>query len=145
MMAIRPRAEPIARLPTSPIKIFAGRKLKVRKARIAPIKAMQKIESVVIGLWCDIFGAGMGAEIMDRTGTTCLNEGALMANRQESRAKVTLLIVRKPLSIGEHDKAGEIVAFRAQRIVDPSAKAREARQEESCIHEVASWAMDIGA
>ena len=37
-----PSAEPIPRLPTSPINILAGFKLKVKKAKIEPIKAMQK-------------------------------------------------------------------------------------------------------
>jgi len=42
IMAIMPRTEPIPRLPTSPINILAGFKLKVKKAKIEPIKAMQK-------------------------------------------------------------------------------------------------------
>ena len=42
MMAINPRVEPIARLPTSPMKILAGFKLKNKNAPIAPIKLRQK-------------------------------------------------------------------------------------------------------
>ncbi len=37
-----PRTEPIPRLPTSPINILAGFKLKVKNAKIEPIKDMQK-------------------------------------------------------------------------------------------------------
>ena len=41
--AIKARAEPIARLPTSPIKIFAGLILNIRKPIIANINELVKI------------------------------------------------------------------------------------------------------
>ena len=42
IIAIKPRTAPMERLPTSPINILAGFRLKVRKPAMDPIKAQQK-------------------------------------------------------------------------------------------------------
>lgn len=43
IIAIIPRTEPIPRLPTSPIKIFAGRKLNVKKLKLHQLMQCKKI------------------------------------------------------------------------------------------------------
>jgi len=65
IMAINPRVEPIARLPTSPMKIFAGFKLKVKNAQIEPIIQTQKKIISPLNLICVRFkcSAILGVEI----------------------------------------------------------------------------------
>ena len=112
--------------------------------RMLPIPFLDQGQPFLSGIRCDESGGTRRVQIGHRRRVASLDEGSLMADRQESRREITALVVRKTLGVGQNDKGRQVVGLAAQGVTDPRPEGRKTRQQRSGVHQVTARTMDVG-
>src|SRR5262249_7347846 len=71
------------------------------------------------------------------------DRGSLMRSRQESRAPVSWTVRRNASRIGKNHERRQVLVQAAQAIADPSSRAGEPRQHETCVLHEGCWTVDV--